>query len=108
MQLSDLHDCSLGLCEAACLLPIAGINNHFDEAGSFCRFIVPEPGAGHIHISELAAAQRTLLFCSCSLNTTPQSAGIHPGVKHQQPEIDLHAYLCFRYLAATDIKRKLL
>lgn len=69
------------------------INNRCYKAGSSHWFIVHEAGVGHIHISELAAAQRTLLFCSCSLNTA--GTGSHPGGKHLQPGIVLSCIFIF-------------
>ena len=62
IELTDLHDCTWELVWGCLSGSHSRINNHCDEAGSFSRFIVPEAGVGHIHISKLAAAQRTLLF----------------------------------------------
>lgn len=60
---------------------------------SFPQIYVPRASVSYIHVSELAAAQRTLFFFFLQ-RTRPQNTRIHPGMKHPPPERDANIYLC--------------
>lgn len=79
---SHLHCCTQAIFEAASLAPKSRTSIRCDEVGSFCRLIVLKLASAIIRSTELAAAQRTLLFCSfTSKHATTKAQGfIHPRV----------------------------